>query len=399
MSLAHHHHHHHHPPTPVPTPTPADLRALFPAVQRQHYFASFRRGPVSTVARAAVVNVLDAMVEVGGETSACLLREVAQRCRRSLAEFLDAPGGADEIAFCRNTADAVSIVANGMNWQPGDEIVITDREYPANVFPWQNLIQRLGVVLRIVPTIDEKITVAQIEAALTARTRLVALSTVYFTTGFRLDVPAVSRLCQQHGAILLLDAVQSLATEPFSCRASGADYVVGDARKFIGGVDGVGFLWGRGELLFRLKPAVVGAESVIHSHDRLDYRPEWHENARRFEPGALPSLGLAALDAALGVWQRIGLSTVAQWIGHVRDLFWDSAAAVPGVSLPAFSSASERSAIIALRLDPATIATRKQRAEQANIAAGFYPDGRAVFAVHGFTLPADITAALAVFAD
>src|SRR5207244_2066303 len=118
-----------------------------------------------------------------------------------------------DIAFVKNTSEGVGIVAEGLPWQPGDNMVTAAEEYPANVYPWMNLASR-GVEVRTVASRGNRIEIDDLVALLDRRTRLVSLSHVEFASGFRNDLDAVGKLCRQRGILFFVDAIQGLGVLP-----------------------------------------------------------------------------------------------------------------------------------------------------------------------------------------
>src|SRR5207302_4237352 len=114
-----------------------------------------------------------------------------------------------DIAFIKNTSEGIGIVAEGFPWQPGDNIVTAAEEYPANIYPWMNLAAR-GVEMRAVASRDGRLWLDDVRTAMDGRTRLVSLSAVEFSSGFRNDLVAVGSQCREQGAYLFVDAIQAL---------------------------------------------------------------------------------------------------------------------------------------------------------------------------------------------
>ncbi|MGE0433486.1 MAG: aminotransferase class V-fold PLP-dependent enzyme [Planctomycetota bacterium] len=373
------------------------LREQFQAVTGSPYLLSYRRGPLPWVARQAAVALTDELTQMpdGGLRAIARAQVAAESARLRLARLLDAPGGLDEIAFFRCTTDAIAAVAAGLSWRDGDEVLISDREYPANVYPWFAL-QRHGVKVNMVRAdAAGRLPVEAFREALTARTRLVACSSVYFTTGWRMDVPALAGLCREWGALLLVDAVQSIGSCDVSVRHWGADVVAGDARKFLCGLDGAGFMWATPELIERLQPVSVGAMSVANAGNYLDYDFSLRRDARRFEPGGQPSVSLAALDASLKLWEAIGLAHVGTAIDALVDRLLHAARDVPGIEVVSDYPPAHRSALVALRAtDPATMQARRDAADRARVQCGLRDTGEIMLSPHAFNTADDIDAAV-----
>jgi selenocysteine lyase/cysteine desulfurase len=220
----------------------------------------------------------------------------------------------DEIALTANTTAGLQIVADGLAWRPGDEIVVFERDFPANVQPWRAL-ERKGVVLRWVPMRDGRYDLADIAAVLGPATRLVAVSHVHFITGVRVDLHAIGTLAREHGALVCVDAVQSLGAVPVSL--SGVDFLAAGGHKWLGGPPGTGLLYCRRDRLESLAYAPLGwfgYDGSDHIFGReaghLRYALAPRPAARRFEGGMLNFVGIVGLAAAIDDLLAVGVPAV-----------------------------------------------------------------------------------------
>lgn len=217
--------------------------------------------------------------------------------------------GAGEIALVPNTTAGVATVANGIDWQPGDNVVLPARQFPSNVYPWLAL-RRRGVEVRLVPPGPGGWTPAQLEPHVDRRTRVVAISSVEFLSGWRGDLAGTSALCRAHGAYLFVDGIQSVGVIPHDVRAEGVDFLSAGGFKWLMGPPATGFLYVRRELIPALGVALPGplaTESNIHDVEpRFDLWPD----ARRFEGGSLAWAEVHAWTGALELLGAAGLDRV-----------------------------------------------------------------------------------------
>ncbi|HEX5835496.1 MAG TPA: aminotransferase class V-fold PLP-dependent enzyme, partial [Pyrinomonadaceae bacterium] len=172
-----------------------ELRELFPITQNLIYLNHAAVSPPPTTTIEAVEAQLRDVRDAGSLNFRNWL-EVKQHARESLAALLGAK--AEQVAFMRNTSDALSTVANGVQWQPGDNIVTFRREFPANVYPWLRLREPFGVEVRMCEERDGRVDVEELESLVDARTKLIAISHVQFASGFRIDLERLGRLARQH---------------------------------------------------------------------------------------------------------------------------------------------------------------------------------------------------------
>jgi selenocysteine lyase/cysteine desulfurase len=224
----------------------------------------------------------------------------------------------DEIAFVKNTGEGLSIVAQGIDWDPGDRIVTTGVEYPANIYPWMEQARRRQVELVMVAEETDSLgrRFVPIDKILTElnhpRTRLVTLSHVEFASGQRLDIQTIGQACRQHGKLFCVDAIQSLGVLPVDVQAMGIDFLSADGHKWLLGPEGAGIFYCRRELLPQVRPLTIGWMNVINCQDYGNYDYTLKPDAGRFECGTYNVPGLHGLGAAVALLMDVGVEAVSQ---------------------------------------------------------------------------------------
>ena len=255
--------------------------------------------------------VADAVIDY---TRACCLHhqefgEVlthVNQTRRVCADFIGAHP--DEIALLGPTALGLSLFANGLPWREGDELLCYTDDYPANVYPWMELGRR-GVIVRYLKTERPgEITPELIETALTPRTRLVALASCNFLSGYRIDVDAIGRLLRSRGVLFSLDAIQTLGASPL--RVDHVDFLSADAHKWMLGPMAIGIVFVRREHFELLRPTLLGAWNIRSPNFITQPEISFHETAQRYEPGVLNIAGLYGMRAALDLIASAGIDQV-----------------------------------------------------------------------------------------
>jgi cysteine desulfurase / selenocysteine lyase len=215
---------------------------------------------------------------------------------------------ASEIALLGPTSLGLSLVANGLPWQAGDEIVCYYDDYPANVYPWMDL-QRRGVVLRFVQTeLPGQITPEAVERALTPKTKLVALASCHFFSGGRIDVDAIGRMLRGRGVLFCLDAIQTLGA--FETSVEHVDFLSADAHKWLLGPMAAGIVYVREELHDVLRPSLLGAWNVKSPNFIAQEEVQFERGGRRYEPGVLNAVGIFGMRAALEMLLGFGIENV-----------------------------------------------------------------------------------------
>jgi selenocysteine lyase/cysteine desulfurase len=203
----------------------------------------------------------------------------------------------------------LSLVANGLPWQPGDEVVVYLDDYPANVYPWMDL-ERKGVrLVRLEPARPGEITPEVVARCLTSKTRLVALASAHFLTGYRIDVDAIGRLVHDHGALFCLDAIQTLGA--FPTRVDHVDFLSADAHKWMLGPLTAGIVWVKEAHFDLLRPSLIGAWNVRSPGYITQEKVEFENGARRYEPGVLNCAGIFGMRAALEMLAGLGQDAIA----------------------------------------------------------------------------------------
>ncbi len=242
---------------------------------------------------------------------------ISEHAKQGLGRLLNAPPR--RIAFVNNTSDGLNIIANGLDWKSGDRILLNDMEFPANVVPFLNL-RRLGVEVDIIPSKDGEITLGQISAAITPRTRLLSLSYVQFLSGFRADLPAVGALCKERGVLFCVDAIQGLGNAPIDVQTAKIDFLSCGGHKWMLSMMGLGFIYLTEELQGRITQQFAGWTSNKEYFTRLfDYRLDFDDTARRYENGAQNNAGIAALGASAELLNEAGIAAIHDHLLSLTD--------------------------------------------------------------------------------
>ncbi|HSP45171.1 MAG TPA: aminotransferase class V-fold PLP-dependent enzyme [Chthoniobacterales bacterium] len=228
---------------------------------------------------------------------------------------------AEEIAFTGPTASGLNTVANGLEWNEGDEVVCYLDDYPANVYPWLAL-ERHGVKPVLLETAGiGEITPEVVERALTKRTKLVALSTANYCSGYRIDLEAIGTLCAERSILFSVDAIQTMGVFPVPLQ--NVDFVSAGAQKWMLGPSGAGIMFVRKSRQRLLRPAIIGGWNVVSPNFIAQREVVFEKGGRRFEPGAYTHSVLAGLKAAVELLLEVGANDVSQQIRSLTDLLRD----------------------------------------------------------------------------
>lgn len=223
----------------------------------------------------------------------------------------------EEIAFTGPTASGLNTVANGLDWKPGDEVVCYLDDYPANVYPWLAL-ERQGVkpVLLETERIGE-ITPDIVERGLTPRTKLVALASANYCSGYRIDLDAIGALCAERGVLFSVDAIQTMGVSPIPLQ--NVDFASAGAQKWMLGPSGAGIMFVKKSRWDLLRPAIVGGWNVVSPNFIAQREVVFEAGGRKFEPGAYTHTVLAGLRAALDLLLAAGPNEICRQIGKLNQ--------------------------------------------------------------------------------
>lgn len=234
--------------------------------------------------------------------------------------------GADteEIAFVKNTSHGISIVAGGIDWKKGDNVLVFEREFPSNIYPWLYL-KKKGVEIRLIPFSEDRILLEDIERLIDSQTRLITMSSVQSVNGFMIDLFELGAMCRDKGVLFFVDAIQSLGAVPMDVKKYNIDFLAADGHKWLLAPEGTGIFYCRKELCSDITPNLIGWKSVKDDSDFEKIDPTLKENALRFEEGSLNVMGIFALGASLDLLFEAGIGRICERVRDLGDLIIDEA--------------------------------------------------------------------------
>lgn len=284
-----------------------DFAAKFPILDRMTFLNHAATAPLSGPAAEAFKQYAQYAATHSYVGSGCY--EQLDELRADAGRLINARGG-HEIAFVPNTATGIALVAQGLPWREDDEVVLSNVEFPANRYPWDDLKRRGVKVVEVAQRPDYRIDEDDVINAITDRTRVVAISHVQFSTGFRIDLKRISEVAHQAGAYLCVDAIQSVGVLPVDVQAMGVDFLSADGHKWMLGPEGAGIFYCHEDLIEALHPALIGWTNMVDPMDFLNYKRSLRKDAQRFEPGTRNIPGLLALHESIKLLLDAGAETV-----------------------------------------------------------------------------------------
>jgi cysteine desulfurase/selenocysteine lyase len=292
------------------------LRALFPVTERAVYLnhAAVSAPPIPTV--QAILSYL-ADVSQNGSLNFRNWLAVKESARRLLATMLGARP--EQVAFVRNTSDALSTVANGLDWRPGDNIVTFRNEFPSNIYPWLRARDAFGIEVRMCEEREGRVDVEELLRLIDTRTRIVTISHVQYATGFRADLERIANAAHAHDGLLVVDVIQSLGVVPVDVESQLIDVAAGACHKWLLTPEGVGFLYLSERARERIQPTLVGWISVPNPEETSNFEQGWNRGTLAWESGTGPAGMIYGLEASLKLLTEIGVPAIQTYLETLTD--------------------------------------------------------------------------------
>ncbi|MBF0495598.1 MAG: aminotransferase class V-fold PLP-dependent enzyme [Deltaproteobacteria bacterium] len=297
---------------------PEEYRAEFPVTQNYCYFNHAAIAPVPVRVTETLRRFYEEYARIGVAGYYRWMARV-EEARSRLAGLIKATP--QEVAFVGNTSEGLSAVATGINWTPGDVVLVPQPDFPANIYPWMNL-ERFGVNVKFYPRHNGHFDPDVVAQALVPRTRLLAVSSVDYITGFRCDLAGLGDFCRHRGLLLCVDAIQSLGVIPLDVKACGIHFLVAGSHKWLLGPMGCGCLYVAEEAASLVRPAHVGWKSVVHEDDFSHIELKLKTGARAFESGTQNVAGILALGEAVGLLTEVGLQQVSDRVLNLNSILY-----------------------------------------------------------------------------
>jgi len=341
---------------------------LFPVAREKVFVAHAGVTALPFQVADAMRNHLEASCSHHQEFGEVLLE--VKKARQVTADWISR--SADEVALLGPTSLGLSLFANGVDWKEGDEILLYGDDYPANVYPWLDL-ERRGVRLRYLqPELPGRITPDLVEEALTSKTRMVALASCHFLTGWRIDISAIGRLLRAKNILFSLDAIQTIGA--FPTPADQVDFLSADAHKWMLGPLAIGIVAVARDKFSTCRPTLLGAWNVESPDFITQGTIRFVPTAQRYEPGVLNIVGIYGMMAALEMLREAGPDKVSTAILQLRDQLEAGLAKLGWKFLSPRSSEPWRSGILTARHPNRPASQDFQKLEEAGIVASIRSD-------------------------
>ena len=277
----------------------------FPVARETAYLAHAAVCPLPACARDAVSDYAAACT--GGDQEDFVPANLLRDTRQLAANLLGAE--LREIALVGPTSLGLSFIAQGIDWQPGDNIIVHGDDYPSNVYPWMALAEKGVELKRLEPGAPGRIKPEDVFALIDSRTRMAALASCHYVSGYRIDIGAIGRELRSRGILFCVDGIQTVGA--FPTPVEHVDFLAADAHKWMLGPCSAGILYVKREMQDRVKPVVQGWHNLscpnFIAQETLDYKPD----GRRYEAGTANLLGIVGHHASLQLLDALGLAKIA----------------------------------------------------------------------------------------
>jgi len=267
--------------------------------------------------------------------------------RQQLKELINAPS-VDDIALLKNTSEALSVVAYGLSWNTGDQVIISDQEFPSNRIVWESLSQYGVEVIEVNLDHTDSPEMAIIDAV-TPNTRLISISSVQYATGLKIDVNQLGEYCADNQVLFCVDAIQSIGAYKIDVQACKADFVMADGHKWMLGPEGLALFYCSERVRDQLKLYQYGWHMVEDAGNYDNKQWSIASSARRFECGSPNMLAIHGLSASLALLLEVGMTTVEQELTARVDFLQEKLSALAGVELLSSDNSGRQAGIVTFK--------------------------------------------------
>jgi cysteine desulfurase/selenocysteine lyase len=321
-----------------------------------------------------------------------------QQLKQRLMQLVNA-SSTDEIAILKNTSEGLSLIAQGLRFQSGDNIVIPAEEFPSNRVAWQALAAQ-GVDIRMIAVQEVAEPEQALIDAIDTRTRLLSCSSVQYARGLRMDLVVIGKACRQNDTLFCVDAIQSLGAIAFDAQACCADFVVADGHKWMCAPEGTALFYCRRELQDKLQLRQYGwhmlQDAFNFSHQTGDIKVA--DNAQRFECGSPNMLGITALNASLGLLLEIGIETIQSQVTENAHYLLSQLQTISGITILTPTNAGRYAGIVTFQKQGVDNVKLYQHLQDNNVICAYRGDG-VRFSPHFYTDKKAMDSALEIVSD
>ncbi|PWB71216.1 hypothetical protein C3F09_08130 [candidate division GN15 bacterium] len=285
-------------------------RALYPHTKNVVYFNSAAYGPFATTVGQAMADNVKLRTEARHDDSHFAF-DTADELRRDFAQLCGA--AKKQIGLATNTTFGLNLAAFGLPLNKGDEVLLSDIEFPAAVYTFQGAAKTRGFKVRFIKSHGLRFDIDELEKAIGPRTRLLCLSYVQFFNGFKNDLATIGEICRKHRMFFVVDGIQGMGAEPLNLRKLPIDVFACGCQKWMLGPHGTGFFYLADSIRDRLIPPFMtwlGVDWKMNFGDLLHYDRPYFDSARRFETASYPALSISGMKESVKIFQMLGIRNI-----------------------------------------------------------------------------------------
>lgn len=283
------------------------VRNKFPYLKNDIiYFNHASSGPISSLVTNRLTELLKEKSENKIDDYISFLK-VVEDTKELIAEMINC--NTDRLAFVDNTSNGLNILAQSIDWEKGDRILLNDIEFPANVYPFLNL-KRFGVEVDFVKSKNGIVTAEQVIQSITPQTKLISISFVQFLSGYKVDLEKIGNHCRANNIIFCVDGIQGIGAMQIDVTKCKIDFLACGTQKWLLGLQGLAFIYIDEEFQKKMIPANVGWLSVENAWNLLDYKMDLKTSANVFQVGTLNAFGIYAFNTSLKLFRDFGFDNI-----------------------------------------------------------------------------------------
>ena len=353
--------------------------------------------PWPMVTRDAVIAFAKENTAIGSQRYD-LWMKTEEQLKQKLALLINA-SSSDEIAILKNTSEGLSLIAQGLSFKAGDNVVIPAEEFPSNRVVWQAL-ETQGVDIRLIPVQDIEEPEQALINAMDEDTRLLSCSSVQYARGLRLNLNIIGKTCKQNNTLFCVDAIQSLGAISFDVQACYADFVVADGHKWMCGPEGTALFYCRKDKQDSLRLTQYGWHMLKSAFDfsHQDNSTQIIETAQRFESGSPNMMGITALNASLGLLLDIGIEKIQARLIENADYLFKQLASLSDIRILTPTEKGKYAGIVTFQKQSVDNVKLYQHLQHNNVICAYRGDGIR-FSPHFYTEPQLMDKALRIVSD
>jgi cysteine desulfurase / selenocysteine lyase len=326
-----------------------EIRENFPHTETGHIYLNHAAiSPISADVRRSIDRFLDDR-QTGAIDNIELGMAILADTREMISEYIGAPS-AESVTFTTNTSEGITAVAEGLDWNSGDEVILNTMEFPANVQPYRAA-ERHGIKIRYIDATSGTLTPDMVRSEITQKTRLISLSAVQYLTGYRAGLEEIGAICRENNILFVVDGIQSLGAFRIDVEKCGIDALATGGHKWLMSPMGTGFLYLSDKLAAQMTPSKTGWLSVQEPWQLANFDQEWLPVSQHLEIGTPNILGIAGMQGSLKTLQQIGFERISSHIQSLSGIAQEKLQSFRNITLITPTAPENRSGIITFRID------------------------------------------------